>query len=53
MAKARYRYAPADASGPDYPQLGATVAKWREAGRAAEGGSMSTPSVCRRVIASG
>jgi hypothetical protein len=33
MTKARYRYAPADASGPDYPQLGATVAKWRAKAR--------------------
>jgi hypothetical protein len=33
MAKRRYRYTPTDASGPDYPQLGATVAKWRAKAR--------------------
>jgi len=29
MAKLRYRHAPTDASGPEYPSLGATFAKWR------------------------
>jgi hypothetical protein len=33
MAKQRYRYTTPDASGPDYPQLGATVAKWRAKAR--------------------
>jgi hypothetical protein len=34
MAKhRRYRYAGPDASGPDYPPLGATVAKWRARAR--------------------
>lgn len=28
MANKRYRYGSADASGPEYPSLGATVAKW-------------------------
>jgi hypothetical protein len=29
----RYRYAEAEASGPDYPSLGAAVAKWRTPAR--------------------
>jgi hypothetical protein len=29
----RYRYAEAEASGPDYPSLGAAVAKWRALAR--------------------
>ena len=29
----RYRFAGGDASGPDYPSLGATVAKWRARAR--------------------
>ncbi len=33
MAKLRYRYVPTDASGPDYPALGAAVAKWRAKAR--------------------